>query len=171
MSDLYSVMYNLDVLTCLANLSSNEVFTPPEVANKILDMLHIIPSRWFSGGKGLDDFRTEMLSDKRIRKLVDYDNFKDVFPGVDLAGGACFFLWDRDNPGLCEVTNAGANGINIATRNLNKYETFIRSNQAVAIVDKINTLHYKKHLHEVVYSMRPLQNLGCAAPGLSMRNG
>lgn len=115
----------------------------------------IIPSRWFAGGKGLDDFRTEMLSDKRIRKLVDYDNFKDVFPGVDLAGGACFFLWDRDNPGLCEVTNAGANGINTATRNLNKYETFIRSNQAVAIVDKINALNYKKHLHEVVYSRLP----------------
>ena len=49
----------------------------------------IIPSRWFSGGKGLDDFRQEMLTDRHVRKLVDYDNFKEVFPGVDLAGGAC----------------------------------------------------------------------------------
>ena len=49
----------------------------------------IIPARWFSGGKGLDDFRREMLNDKRIRKIVDYDNFREVFPGVDLAGGAC----------------------------------------------------------------------------------
>ena len=47
----------------------------------------IIPSRWFTGGKGLSDFRSSMLKDKRIRKLVDYENFKDVFPGVDLAGG------------------------------------------------------------------------------------
>lgn len=52
----------------------------------------IIPSRWFTGGKGLDDFRKTMLHDKRIRKLVDYENFKDVFPGVDLAGGACYFI-------------------------------------------------------------------------------
>ena len=36
MSDLYSAMYNPDVLTCLANLSSDEVFTPPEVANRML---------------------------------------------------------------------------------------------------------------------------------------
>ena len=60
----------------------------------------IIPSRWFAGGKGLDVFRKNMLSDKRIRKIVDYENYKDVFPGLGgLAGGACYFLWDRDHPG------------------------------------------------------------------------
>lgn len=115
----------------------------------------IIPSRWFSGGKGLDEFRQEMLSDKHIRKLVDYDNFKEVFPGVDLAGGACFFLWDRDNEGDCEVTNVSGNIRNTATRALDEYETFIRSNQAVEIVRKINALNYKKHLSDVVYSRMP----------------
>ena len=118
-------------------------------------MSMIIPSRWFSGGKGLDDFRSEMLSDKRIRKLVDYDNFKEVFPGVDLAGGACFFLWDRDTPGTCEVTNVSGNKRNSTVRELDEYETFIRSNQAVAIVNRIRKLNYKKHLNEIVYSRLP----------------
>ena len=65
----------------------------------------IIPSRWFAGGKGLDPFREEMLSDRRIRTLVDFENFKELFPGVDLAGGVCYFLWDRDNEGICTVTD------------------------------------------------------------------
>lgn len=115
----------------------------------------IIPSRWFSGGKGLDEFRTEMLADKRIRKLVDYDNFKEVFPGVDLAGGACFFLWDREYHGSCEVTNVSGNTQNSVIRDLDEYDTFIRSNQAIAIVKKISSLGYSKYLNDVVYSRLP----------------
>lgn len=97
----------------------------------------IIPSRWFTGGKGLVDFRQSMLSDRHIRKLVDYENFKDVFPGVDLAGGACYFLWDRDHEGACEVTNYGTETSSVATRYLDEYETFIRQNLAVDIVKKV----------------------------------
>ena len=118
-------------------------------------MSMIIPSRWFAGGKGLDEFRAEMLSDKHIRKLVDYDNFKEVFPGVDLAGGACFFLWDRDNPGSCEVTNISGGIRNTAIRELDEYDTFIRSNQAISIVKKVNSMNYKKYLSDVVYSRLP----------------
>lgn len=101
----------------------------------------IIPARWYSGGKGLDDFRATMLTDKNIRVLVDYDNFREVFPGVDLAGGACYFLWDRDSPGICKVTNHSGNNSSTVERYLDEYDTFIRSNQAVEIVKKVKEQH------------------------------
>lgn len=114
----------------------------------------IIPSRWFTGGKGLVDFRQSMLSDRKIRKIVDYENFKDVFPGVDLAGGACYFLWDRDHEGPCEVTNYGVQTAAVATRYLDEYETFIRQNLAVDIVKKVNS-KCKVFLNERVSSRKP----------------
>lgn len=101
----------------------------------------IIPARWYSGGKGLDDFRATMLADKNVRVLVDYDNFREVFPGVDLAGGVCYFLWDRDSPGICKVTNHSGNNSSTVERYLDEYDTFIRSNQAVEIVKKVKELH------------------------------
>lgn len=119
-------------------------------------MTMIIPSRWFSGGKGLDDFRKTMLSDRHIRKLVDYENFKDVFPGVDLAGGASYFLWDRDNTGICEVVNFNQNTPTCVHRYLDEYEIFIRQNLAVEIVRKVqeNTTE-KRTLSDRVSSRKP----------------
>ena len=99
----------------------------------------IIPSRWFSGGKGLDDFRKNMLTDRHISKLVDYENFKDVFPGVDLAGGACYFLWDKAHNGMCEVLNYNKENSNVSIRELDEYEIFIRQNMAVEIVKKVQS--------------------------------
>ena len=97
----------------------------------------IIPSRWFGGGKGLDDFRREMLNDNHIRVLVDYENASDCFPGVDIAGGVCYFLWDRDNPGLCDVVNVRNNETMHSVRALNEFDTFIRHDQAASIVRKV----------------------------------
>lgn len=65
----------------------------------------IIPSRWFAGGRALNQFRDEMLNDTRIKKIVDYQQSKDCFPGVDIAGGVCYFLWSRNYSGKCEVVN------------------------------------------------------------------
>jgi len=98
----------------------------------------IIPARWYAGGKGLDNFRSEMLHDQRIRKLVDFESASAVFPGVDIAGGICYFLWDRDNLGDCEVTNE-YNGVRVSSnRQLDEFSTFIRHSQAVPIIRKVN---------------------------------
>ena len=114
----------------------------------------IIPARWYSGGKGLDSFRKTMLNDKRIRILYDYENYKDVFPGLGgLAGGACYFLWDRDNKGECKVYNHGEN-TGFKVRNLNAHDVFIRSNKSLKIVDKINKQSQKK-LSEIISFRMP----------------
>lgn len=96
-----------------------------------------------------------MLNDKRIRKIVDYDNFREVFPGVDLAGGACYFLWNRDNPGVCEVTNISGGKKDIMERPLDEYEIFIRQNKAVSIVRKLRQLTQVQNLSNRVYSRMP----------------
>lgn len=117
-------------------------------------LVMIIPSRWYTGGKKLKKFRQTMLSDKHIRKLVDYENFKDVFPSVDLAGGVCYFLWDRDNTGICEITNFNKDKSSIMNRFLDEYNIFIRQNYAVNIVKKI-TSRYQVFLNERVSTRKP----------------
>ncbi len=99
----------------------------------------IIPSRWFSGGKGLDDFRDTMLHDKRIRTLVDYFDSTDCFPGVDISGGICYFLWDRDHEGDCKVISYRNGKKSVMERPLlnGKDDTFIRFNEAVNIIKKV----------------------------------
>lgn len=97
----------------------------------------IIPSRWFAGGKGLDDFRGEMLNDDRLRKIVDFEDATECFPGVDIAGGICYFLWNRDSKGPCEVINTRKETEVVSTRALNEFRTFIRHSQAVPIIRKV----------------------------------
>lgn len=97
----------------------------------------IIPSRWFAGGKGLDDFRKSMLTDHRNRIIYDYMSSKDCFPGVNIAGGVNYFLWDRDNPGNCTIHNCSNEyGEVVATRKLDEFPVFIRDNRAISIIHK-----------------------------------
>lgn len=100
-------------------------------------MSMIIPSRWFSGGKGLDVFRSSMLNDKRMRVVVDYTDSKECFPGVDIAGGICYFLWDRDYCGDCTIKNYFGEKEQTAVRPLDEFDTFIRYSEAVGIVKKV----------------------------------
>lgn len=100
-------------------------------------LVMIIPARWYAGGKGLDEFRRDMLNDDRTRILVDYSDASEVFPGVDIAGGICYFLWDRENPGLCKVTNIHKGVQQETHRRLNEFDTFIRNGNALSIIHKV----------------------------------
>jgi len=118
----------------------------------------VIPSRWYAGGKGLDDFRREMLSDRRIRKLVDFENSSELFPGVDIAGGICYFLWSRDNLGECEVVNTQQSRCNfVSNRYLDEFPVLIRDGRAVPIIRKIITINENngKVLSSVVSPRKP----------------
>lgn len=116
----------------------------------------IIPSRWFAGGKGLDDFRESMLNDDRLTHLVDFENSASIFPGVDVAGGICYFLWERNKHGLCKVTNYYNDEKIEIERKLNEYSTFIRSNLAISILRKVTQKHgKKKYLSEKVSARKP----------------
>ena len=100
----------------------------------------IIPSRWFAGGKGLDEFRESMLADDRLRSIDDYLSASDVFPGVGLKGGVCYFLWDRDNRGPCQVTTHYKDWpVSTASRPLLEagVDVFIRFNEGLRILKKV----------------------------------
>ena len=88
----------------------------------------IIPSRWMASGLGLSKFRRSMLEDKRIRKLVDYPVASEIFPGVEVKGGVCYFLWERDTEGECAViTVRGDEVIGPVDRNLGEYDRWFQT--------------------------------------------
>lgn len=114
----------------------------------------IIPARWYTGGRGLDDFRKNMLNDSRIKKIVDYTDSRDCFPGVDIAGGICYFLWVGDYNGECEFTNISNRISKTSYRKLNEYDIFPRYNDALSIIKKV--LNKKERLlTEIVSSQTP----------------
>ncbi len=114
----------------------------------------IIPSRWFGGGKGLDEFRGEMLNDDRIRKIVDFEDSSDIFPGVSVAGGICYFLWERDYKGPCEIVNMYSGVEAVSERRLNEFNTFIRHGQAVPIIRKVLSRD-ESRMNEQVSAYKP----------------
>lgn len=99
----------------------------------------VTPSRWMAGGKGLDKYRERMLSDKRLRKIVDYPKLYEGFPGVKIRGGISYFLWGRDYNGPCEVQtiwDGKPTGPAVA-RHLDTYDILVRRNEAVPILEKV----------------------------------
>ena len=102
-------------------------------------LVMVTPSRWFSGGMGLSEFRESMLSDRRMRNIVDYPKLYEGFPGVKIRGGISYFLWSREHNGPCEVQtmwDGEPTGPAVA-RFLNAYDILVRRNEAIAILEKV----------------------------------
>lgn len=100
----------------------------------------IIPSRWYSGGRGLDKFRDSMMQDKHIKELHDFQNADECFPNADISGGVCYFLRDTNYTGKCSVTDEGVNQRGgVLDRYLNEFPIVIGDNNAVKIIRKILT--------------------------------
>ncbi|WFP16586.1 Eco57I restriction-modification methylase domain-containing protein [Citricoccus muralis] len=102
----------------------------------------VTPSRWFAGGKGLDEYRKKMLSDHRMHDIVDYPKLYEAFPGVKIRGGVSYFLWDREHDGPCTIQTMwdGQPVGEKATRYLDAYDVLVRRNEAVPILDKVRAL-------------------------------
>ncbi len=114
----------------------------------------IMPSRWFTGGRGLDKFRKDMLTDKRLRKIFDFVDSKDCFPTVDISGGVGYFLWDAHHNGNCEFTNTLHGKSRSQERRLDEYPVFIRNNDALSVIEKV--MSKSKHmLSETVSGQTP----------------
>lgn len=118
-------------------------------------MSFIIPSRWFAGGKGLDAFRAEMLNDRRVTALYDYPNASDCFPGVSIEGGVMYFVWDATYDGDVEVhTILNDEELSVMSRPLGEYDTFIRFNEAIPILRKVQERN-EETLDNKVSSRKP----------------
>jgi site-specific DNA-methyltransferase (adenine-specific) len=102
---------------------------------KFLSM--VIPSRWLAGGRGMDDFRQEMLSSQQLIRLVDYPVSKEVFPNVEVKGGICYFLWSSSHNGTCEVTVSRGEESTSSSRKLDEFDVFVRDSRAVDILKKV----------------------------------
>ena len=117
----------------------------------------IIPARWYNGGKGLDEFRSDMLSDKRISNLHDFQDTNDVFPGLNIRGGICFFLWEREFQGKCKVINYRNKVPNepqeryLKEKDLN---IFLRHNESISIYEKVKKFQ-EDSFSSIVSSRKP----------------
>jgi site-specific DNA-methyltransferase (adenine-specific) len=102
---------------------------------KFLSM--VVPSRWLAGGRGLDEFRKEMLSSGKLLKLVDFPVSSEVFPNVEVKGGICYFLWSNAHRGSCQVTVVRGGEEDTSSRQLDEFDVFVRDPKAVGILRKV----------------------------------
>ena len=100
----------------------------------------VMPSRWMAGGRGLDDFRAQMLTSGNLKHLCDFPNSADAFPGVQIKGGVCYFLWEKSHKGDTQVVTIRGDDISgPKTRNLAEFDVFVRDDRAVDILHKVRS--------------------------------
>lgn len=130
-------------------------------AAKALDprfVVMVTPSRWFAGGRGLDEFRKEMLADRRVRALVDFPESREVFAGVDIAGGVSYFLWDSSWDGECEISTVKSGMTRPKmTRLLSEYDIFVRYNEAVPILHRVLSTAEGETFNSLAQRVAPIQ--------------
>ena len=114
----------------------------------------IFPSRWFTGGRGLDEFRSRMLNDDRIRLIKDFVDSTECFPTTDISGGINYILWDKMYHGLCDFTGIHKGKVTRMNRKLNQFETFVRRNDALSIIEKVLALG-ERTMSETVSGQTP----------------
>lgn len=120
-------------------------------------LVMITPSRWFAGGRGLDEFRNEMLNDNRLREIHDFVRADDIFPGVEIKGGVSYFLWDREYQGLCKVYSYDeGNLISVSERPLLEKgsDSFVRYNEPIPILRKVMSKK-EKSFSNLVSAQKP----------------
>jgi len=118
-------------------------------------LILIVPSKWMVGGRGLQKFRDNLVEDKRLKMIYDFENASDCFPGVHIDGGVCYFLWDKDYDGMVNYTFKSNNGeVNESLRYLKNthFEYVIRNNKIFSIIDKIKT---NENFSKIVSNTRP----------------
>lgn len=124
-------------------------------------LLMVTPSRWFGGGKGLDQYRAAMLTDRRLSHLIDFPRLYEPFPGVKIRGGVSYFLWERDYNGDCSVQTMwdGKPLGPPVKRRLDEFDVFVRRNEAVPILKKVRSYrvdgHPERTLDSRVSSSKP----------------
>jgi site-specific DNA-methyltransferase (adenine-specific) len=117
----------------------------------------IIPARWYNGGKGLDDFRSEMLNDKRMSELHDFPDTSDCFPGLNIRGGICYFLWDKEHKGDCKIISHKGDKVGDPVERplLEKgLDVFVRYNESISILKKVQSFK-EKSFSEIVSARKP----------------
>lgn len=118
-------------------------------------VIMIIPSRWFSGGRGLEDFRKRMLNDECISEIYDFSDANDCFPGVDISGGICYFKWDKYHAGSCRISNISKYDMNVCMRKLNEFPILVRSNRGANILRKVLSSPNFVNIQKGVSCQRP----------------
>lgn len=115
----------------------------------------VMPAKWYTGGKNLDEFRNEMLNDYRISVLFDFVDSRVCFESADIAGGICYFRWESDYHGLCHVESRNNASISISDRKLNEFTTFIRNHFALSIIQKVLEDSRSSSMENVVSTLAP----------------